>query len=225
MQPETPLQPILPGPLLAAHLLPPDEIERESRRRIASIATGIPAGWNGAVVQRILYAAGDPYLLPAVRISGDFAELAVDAIRHGAPIVADVTMLTSGISQALLESLGCRVVCGINDPGIAARAKAMGVPRAALATVEALRRNPGCVLAIGNAPTALLGALDEIDAGRAAPAAIIGIPVGMVAAAESKALLVEHSIPFVTVLGSRGGTAMAVSAVNTVLRLAAGQDD
>jgi precorrin-8X/cobalt-precorrin-8 methylmutase len=205
-------------------MLPPDEIERESRRRIAALAPAIPEGWTGAIVQRILYAAGDPSLLRAVRISDDFSNAAVDAVRRSAPIVADVTMLSSGISRPLLERSGCRVVCLVNDPEIAARAKLLGVPRAALATVRAVRRHPGCLLAIGNAPTALLGVMDEIDARRAFPAAIAGIPVGMVAAAESKALLAERSIPYATVLGTRGGTAIAVSIVNTILRLALGED-
>jgi len=113
----------------------------------------------------------------------------------------------------------------IDDGAVAARAQASGFPRSAEAMLHFGARLEGAVVAIGNAPTALLALLDLVQAGVARPAVIIGIPVGFVAATESKEALLRCTVPFITVTGTRGGTPLAVAAVNALLLLAAAEEE
>ncbi len=210
------------GSLVGRYALPPEEIEPLSLARIGLEIEGLGALGDAEreMMLRLVYAAGDPAIAGSVRIHPDAIECAVNALHAGRTIVTDVKMVRAGIDRRRTASLGCPVVCAIDAPEVVERAAAGGVPRA----VEAMRylatELDGGIAVIGNAPTALLSLLDLIDAGQVRPAVVVGMPVGFVAAAESKAELVKRDVPFITVEGPRGGSPLAVSAVNTLLRRA-----
>ena len=168
------------------------------------------------VAVRIVHAAGDTAIAPFLRFSPAFADAARNALRAGAPILCDATMVAQGITRARLPA-GNDVVCTLADPATPALARRIGNTRSAAALDLWGERLRGAVVAIGNAPTALFHLLELLDAGAPHPAAIIGLPVGFVGAAESKDALWAHQrIPCLVLPGRRGGSAMAVAAVNAL---------
>ncbi|MFZ2101180.1 MAG: precorrin-8X methylmutase [Oricola sp.] len=167
------------------------------------------------VATRVVHACGMPEILGDLRFSGDIAEAVREALDAGADIYCDVETLRHGVMKHLLPK-GCELHCAISDPEVAAHAKQNRMTRAAAQVDLWGGRLEGQVVAIGNAPTTLFRLLEAIDAGGAKPAAIIAFPVGFVGAAESKQELADNprGIPFITLLGRWGGTAMAQAAVN-----------
>lgn len=177
------------------------------------------ARWSGAaerVVVRMIHACGMTDLPKDVEMSENFAEAGEAALRAGAPILCDVRMVADGVTRARLPAKN-QVVCTLGDPRVPALAEQLGTTRSA-AAMELWREHlPGSVVAVGNAPTALFRLLELLDEGVAPPAAVIGIPVGFVGAAESKeALARDGRVPFVVVHGRRGGSAMTAAAVNAL---------
>jgi precorrin-8X/cobalt-precorrin-8 methylmutase len=168
------------------------------------------------VVVRIIHACGMTDIASSVVMSPTFAESASTALRRGAPILCDAKMVAHGITRSRLPK-GNSVICTLDDPDIAGLAAKVGNTRSA-AALELWRPHlEGAVVAIGNAPTSLFRLLEMIDEGAPLPAAIIGVPVGFVGAAESKeALALQARVPFLIVRGRRGGSAMAVAAVNAL---------
>ena len=216
----------LPGPLLRRFGLPPDEIERLSQVRISQRLNGsLPADEPmRGLVTRLVYAAGDLALAPEIAVRYDGIEAAVAALRRGAPVIVDVRMAAAGISRPVLDRLKCNLVVGLDAPDADRIAAELSITRSAAGILALGATLDGAVVAIGNAPTALLALLDMVNAGRVRPAAVIGMPVGFVAAAESKEALLEAGLPCIVVRGNRGGTALAVAAVNYLARLAAETD-
>ncbi|NEU13032.1 precorrin-8X methylmutase [Methylobacterium sp. BTF04] len=168
------------------------------------------------VVVRMIHACGMTDLPGDVEASDDFAASGEAALKAGAPILCDVRMVADGVTRARLPSDN-RVICTLSDPRVADMAAAMGTTRSA-AAMELWREHlPGSVVAVGNAPTSLFRLLELLDEGIAPPAAVIGIPVGFVGAAESKeALARDGRVPFIVVHGRRGGSAMTAAAVNAL---------
>jgi precorrin-8X/cobalt-precorrin-8 methylmutase len=168
------------------------------------------------VAVRIIHACGMTDIVGDIVMSPTFAQSASAALKRGASILCDAKMVAHGITRSRLPR-GNRVICTLDDPATTARAAELATTRSA-AALELWRPDlEGAVVAIGNAPTALFRLLDMIDAGAPPPAAIIGVPVGFVGAAESKvALAAQTSVPFLIVRGRRGGSAMAVAAVNAL---------
>ena len=198
----------------------PQEIEAESFRIIERELgpTGFsPEEW--AVVRRTIHATGDFSFADNLRFHPEAIQAGLAAIRAGKNILVDVNMAASGISAALLARFGGRVICRIAEAETVALAKQNGTTRSDAAITRATNDTIG-IVAVGNAPTALLKAMALIDQGLLAPDLVIGVPVGFVNAAESKQLLAEQSYPFITALGRKGGTPVAVAAVNALLRLA-----
>ena len=177
------------------------------------------ARFSGAaerVVVRMIHACGMTDLPGDVEMSADFAVAAQAALRAGAPILCDAKMVANGVTRTRLPA-GNEVVCTLDDPQVAALAAEMGTTRSAAAMELWKPRLAGSVVVIGNAPTSLFRLLEMLDAGAPKPAAVIGIPVGFVGAAESKeALAKDGRVPFVVVHGRRGGSAMAAAAVNAL---------
>lgn len=210
-----------PGPLLARHGLPPDEIEARSLALVEQLTgpalPADPAARRVAVM--MLYAAGDPGMAGSVRIHPEAVEAGLRALRIGCTVAADVRMVAAAIESERLARTGVRVVCAIDQPRAAALAREHRITRVAAGMQLLASQLDGAVVAIGNAPTALLALLDAVDAGQARPALIIGTPVGLVAASEAKEELVRRTVPYVTVLGTRGGSAIAVAALNALLRM------
>jgi precorrin-8X/cobalt-precorrin-8 methylmutase len=142
-----------------------------------------------------------------------------NALQAGAPILCDAQMVAHGITRARLPKNN-EVVCTLRDPTVPALAERLGTTRSAAALDLWMDKLEGAVVAIGNAPTALFRLLELLDGGAPRPAAILGIPVGFVGAAESKDDLMTHSrgIPFLVVRGRLGGSAMVAAAVNALAR-------
>jgi len=178
--------------------------------------TMVPADLEQVVV-RMIHACGDVDIVALVDASTDLASSARAALASGRPIWCDSNMVAHGITRARL-SADNPVRCTLRDPGIAEDARAAGNTRSAVAVDRWLEDLDGAVAVIGNAPTALFRLLELVLDARARPAAIIGIPVGFVGAAESKQALatLPHGIPYLTVHGRRGGSALAAAAVNAL---------
>ena len=171
------------------------------------------------IAVRMIHACGQVELAHHIAFGGDPVAAARAALAAGAPIFCDSEMVAHGITRARLPARNT-VVCTLNDSRAAALAQQNGTTRSAAALDLWLDRLGGAVVAIGNAPTALFRLLELIDGGAPKPAAIVGIPVGFVGAAESKAVLVEnsHGVPFVTVRGRVGGSAITAAAINALAR-------
>ncbi|UYW27744.1 precorrin-8X methylmutase [Methylorubrum extorquens] len=177
------------------------------------------ARWSGAaerVVVRMIHACGMTDLPRDVEMSDDFAAAGEAALKAGAPILCDVRMVADGVTRTRLPVKN-EVICTLGDPRVPGLAAEMGTTRSAAAMEMWREKLPGSVVAVGNAPTALFRLLELLDEGVAPPAAVIGIPVGFVGAAESKeALARDGRVPFVVVHGRRGGSAMTAAAVNAL---------
>jgi precorrin-8X/cobalt-precorrin-8 methylmutase len=168
------------------------------------------------IAVRMIHGCGMVEVAEAIRFGGGFAEAARSALLKGAPILCDSKMVAHGITRARLPA-GNAVICTLDAPETPDIAKRLGNTRSAAALDLWLPHLQGAVVAIGNAPTALFHLLELLDAGAPLPAAVIGLPVGFVGAAESKqALAADGRLPYLIVEGRRGGSAMAVSAVNAL---------
>ncbi len=170
------------------------------------------------VAVRIVHAAGDVAIAEALRFSPGFTDAARAALRAGAPILCDANMVAHGITRARLPAAN-EIICTLGHQGTPGLAQRLGTTRSAAALELWGERLAGAVVAIGNAPTALFHLLAMLDGGAPRPAAIIGLPVGFVGAAESKDALWEaRPVPCLVLPGRRGGSAMAVAAVNALAR-------
>jgi precorrin-8X/cobalt-precorrin-8 methylmutase len=168
------------------------------------------------VAVRVIHASGMVDVAQDIAFSPDFYPAARTALLAGRPILCDARMVADGVTRARLPAAN-PVLCTLGDPAIPALAERLGTTRSA-AALELWRDHlEGAVIAIGNAPTALFRLLEMLEAGAPRPAAVIGMPVGFVGAAESKeALAAQALVPFAIVRGRRGGSAMAAAAVNAL---------
>ncbi|MYC07574.1 MAG: precorrin-8X methylmutase [Chloroflexi bacterium] len=207
--------------LLQRFGLTPDEIDRRSLEMVEDAMPPTPhlTVRERYVLGRIVRAEGEPQIVGSVRFSDGAVERGTAAIRAGATIVTDVRMVEVGTSKALLRRTGNPITTMIDAPSVAERAKREGITRSAAAIRELIPQIDGAVVAVGNAPTALLALLDCVDEGKATPALIIGMPVGFVACAESKDELAKRSVPHITILGNRGGSSAAAATLNALLSL------
>jgi len=199
----------------------PGEIEAESLRIIENELG--PHDMNRRVfkvVQRVIHATGDFTFADTLRFHPDAVARGIEAIKSGKNILVDVRMAAAGINRCLLSRWRGKVCCRIADHDVAVRAQARGTTRAEAAMDAGLDENVGIVV-IGNAPTALLRVMEIVEKRGSCLNLIVGVPVGFVNAAESKALLAEKEYPFITNLGRKGGSSAAAAIVNALLRMAA----
>ena len=168
------------------------------------------------VVVRMIHACGQVDLAADVDHSEHVVASARTALRAGAPILCDANMVAAGVTRKRLPADN-EVICLLGDPRVPALAQTMSNTRS-VAALELLRdRLDGAVVAVGNAPTALFHLLDMLDAGAPRPAAVLGIPVGFIGAAESKQALTEvGGVEYLTVRGRRGGSAITAAALNAI---------
>jgi precorrin-8X/cobalt-precorrin-8 methylmutase len=182
--------------------------------------SGVPADAEKVAV-RMIHGTGQTDLVRDLVIHPQLASSARAALESGAPILTDAHMVASGVTRARLPA-GNDVVCLLRDSRVPDLAREWGTTRSAAAVSLWADRMEGAVVAIGNAPTALFHLLEMLIDGAPRPAAIVGVPVGFIGAAESKDALAsfasdhEIDVPFVTVRGRRGGSAMAASALNAL---------
>ncbi|MES0385185.1 MAG: precorrin-8X methylmutase [Hyphomicrobium sp.] len=174
------------------------------------------SGHAEKVAVRIIHASGMVEIAHDIVMSENFAEKARTALVSGAPILCDTHMVAHGITRARLPARN-DVICTLGDATVPELAHSMGTTRSAAAMELWRPYLQGSLVAIGNAPTALFRLLEMIDQGAPTPAAVIGVPVGFVGAVESKdALANDARLPFLIVRGRKGGSAMAVAAVNAL---------
>jgi precorrin-8X/cobalt-precorrin-8 methylmutase len=171
------------------------------------------------IVVRMIHACGQISAAESIEFAPGLVEAARKALTPGAPILCDAEMLAHGVTRARLPA-GNDVICTLRDPRVPELAAKLGTTRSAAALELWRDRLDGAVVAIGNAPTALFRLLEMLEAGAPRPAAILGIPVGFVGAAESKeALAANHfDVPWLIVRGRIGGSAMTAAAVNALAR-------
>ncbi|MBK5959968.1 precorrin-8X methylmutase [Rhodoplanes elegans] len=168
------------------------------------------------VAVRVIHASGMVEVAADLVFSPGAAAAARAALRAGAPIFCDAQMVAHGVTRARLPADN-DVICTLSDPAVPLLADKLGTTRTAAAMELWRERLGGSVVAIGNAPTALFRLLEMLDDGAAMPAAVIGMPVGFVGAAESKeALLADGRVPSMIVRGRKGGSAMTAAAVNAL---------
>jgi precorrin-8X/cobalt-precorrin-8 methylmutase len=177
---------------------------------------GLPEDVSRVAV-RMIHACGMVDLVRDLSYTPGVVARARAALLAGAPVLCDVSMVASGVTRLRLPADN-EVVCTLSDPAVPGLAAEMGTTRSAAALELWRERLDGAVVAVGNAPTALFRLLEMIEAGAPRPAAVIGVPVGFVGAAESKDALVEHpsGLEYLVVRGRRGGSAMAAAAVNAI---------
>ena len=171
------------------------------------------------IAVRMIHACGQVELASEIEFAPDFANAARKALENGAPIFCDANMVAHGVTHARLPNNN-EVICTLRDPRTPELATEFGNTRSAAALELWRDRMEGAVVAIGNAPTALFHLLNMIEDGAPKPAAIIGMPVGFVGAAESKEALKEsnNGVPFAIVRGRLGGSAMTAATINAIAK-------
>jgi precorrin-8X/cobalt-precorrin-8 methylmutase len=199
-------------------------IEEESFARIdreAGEHRFPPDQWQ--VVRRVIHATADFEFLERMRFHPGAIPAGIAALRRGAPILVDVKMIAAGLSEDRLAAYGCRVLSYISDPDVIARARQGGSTRAIEAIRKAHREGSldGSIVAIGNAPTALLEVARTVEEEGARPALVVGVPVGFVAAPFAKERVTTLEVPWIVCLGRKGGSPVAVAVVHALLALSA----
>ncbi|MDA8240468.1 MAG: precorrin-8X methylmutase [Nitrospiraceae bacterium] len=178
------------------------------------------------VIKRVIHSTADFEFKNTLVFHTDAVKAGIAAIRAGRDILTDIEMVKAGINKKLLDKWGGRVVCGIADDEVAKVSEATGRTRSEIAMEKGLSGNAG-IVAIGNAPTALLKVIEILNSQPStlnSQPLIVGVPVGFVKALESKALLAAQNFPFITNLSRKGGTPVAVAIVNALLKMAEGGD-
>ncbi|HAR34425.1 MAG TPA: precorrin-8X methylmutase [Desulfobacter sp.] len=199
----------------------PHEIEAKSFAIIDAEAgphNFAPDEWK--IVRRMIHTTADFEYMQMVRISNNAVAAGIKAIRNGCTVITDTNMAKTGIRKDLLAGFGSRCECLMADPRVAEQATERGVTRARVAVEKAAQIMENGIYVVGNAPTALLHLLDMINNKAANPALVVGLPVGFVNAAESKAALVETKIPYISNVGRKGGSNVAASVINALALIA-----
>lgn len=194
----------------------PMDIEKESFAMIEQeLTTNIPSEYK-PVVKRVIHATADFSYETSMAFSDGVVSLALEAIRTGTEIVTDTNMAKSGISHAMAERYHCPLYCYMADEAVAKEAKERQITRAAVSVEKAAEKNPGCIMVVGNAPTALIRIKELYEAGVFTPKLVIGVPVGFVNVVEAKEQIVDSTIPYIVARGRKGGSNVAAAIVNAL---------
>lgn len=194
------------------------EIANESRKIVKSLIdhkTEHLKPEERSIVERIVHSTADPEYADITRISDDFVEASLKSIKADENILTDITMVKAGIN-----SYSGKVKCYINHEKTIEIAKKKGITRAAAAIQVAADDGFEGIVAVGNAPTALYKVIELINNNEIKAKSVIGVPVGFVGAAESKNELIDSDIPYLITKGPKGGTPVAVAAVNSLINTA-----
>jgi precorrin isomerase len=208
--------------------LSPEAIEQESFRRIEAEMPAPPFGpreWR--VVRRMIHTTANFGLAGDVYFGHDPVTAGVEALRAGAPIYSDSTMIRAGLSLAKLRALNPgygpdRLVCRIADPAVAEEARRRGQTRALVALERSRTEVDGGIVLIGNAPLALAGLARLIQESNVRPRLVIGMPVGFVNVVESKLMIMDTDVPQIVLKGRQGGSTLAVATLHGILESANG---
>ncbi len=201
----------------------PGDIEKRSFEIISEGIDfcGVPAE-QIPIIKRVIHSTADFEFRTTLAFHPDAVRTGLDAIRAGKDILTDIEMVKAGINKRLLGKWGGKVICTISDEGVVRTSEETGMTRAEISMAKGLNENVG-IVAIGNAPTALLKVIELIATApvKSGLPLVVGVPVGFVKALESKALLSTRTFPFITNLSRKGGTPVAVAIVNALLKMAA----
>ncbi len=203
-------------------LTSPDTIEQRSMDIVEKLLPSLPnmSEEEKVVIKRVVHASGDREVALLIRFSPSAISSGVDAIVAGSAIFTDVRMVATGINNHLVEMFECHLSCALEEAERMERGQEDTITHTASAMRHLGNRLNDAIVAIGNAPTALLALLDLIDNREINPALVVGMPVGFVQAKESKDELMKRDIPYISVVGTRGGSAMAAATVNAPLKIA-----
>lgn len=205
----------------------PDKIESRS---FAIIDSEVPEprpfkGDEWLLARRMIHTTADFELLSLVRFHSDAMEKGVEALLEGCLVITDTEMARMGITKKRMERLGCSVECYMGASAVREKAQREETTRASAAVDHVLPRLNRAIYVVGNAPTALVRLLEWIEKGECVPLLIIGMPVGFVNASESKALLMDQArVPYISIEGRKGGSALAACVVNQLAEIALGRD-
>lgn len=199
------------------HILPAD-IERRSMEIIEEELGEICLPpMEKDVIKRVIHTSADFEYARTLRFSAAAVERGLAALRQGCTIVTDTNMACTGISQAALDKLGCRKVCFMADADVAAEAKAKGTTRAAACMDKACRLEGPVIIAVGNAPTALIRLHELMEQGKIRPELVIAVPVGFVNVVYAKELIMAGRAPYIAAKGRKGGSNIAAAICNALL--------
>lgn len=177
------------------------------------------------VIKRVIHTTADFEYVDTLCFSEGVVEKAISYLKSGVCIVTDTQMAKSGINKAALKRCECEVQCFMSDEDVAEEAKAEGVTRAAISMRKAAEIHKPLVIAVGNAPTALIELDELIKRGDISPKLIIGVPVGFVNVVESKELIMKAGIPYIVARGRKGGSNVAAAIINALLYLASPREE
>lgn len=169
------------------------------------------------VIIRAIHTSADFEYADSLCFSEGVMDIARKALKNGATIVTDTNMALAGINRGALEKLGCRKICFMADPEVAAAAKKNGFTRAAASVDKAASINGPLIYAVGNAPTALIRLYEKINSGEMKPDLIIGVPVGFVNVVQAKELIMTAGVPYIVARGRKGGSNVAAAIVNALM--------
>ena len=169
------------------------------------------------VIIRAIHTSADFEYADSLCFSEGVMDIARNALKNGATIVTDTNMALAGINRGALEKLGCRKICFMADPEVAAAAKENGFTRAAASVDKAASINGPLIYAVGNAPTALVRLYEKISSGEMKPDLIIGVPVGFVNVVQAKELIMTAGVPYIVARGRKGGSNVAAAIVNALM--------
>lgn len=195
----------------------PAAIEARSMEIIeAELTTRLPPEVK-PIVKRVIHCTADFDYAQSLVFSPDAVEKGLAALRSGCSIVTDTQMARAGINKTAAAKLGCEVLCFMSDPDVAEAARLRGRTRAGVSMEKAAALNGPLILAVGNAPTALLELRRLLDAGRISPALVIAVPVGFVNILEAKEAILTSPVPHIVARGRKGGSNVAAAIVNALL--------
>ena len=196
----------------------PNDIEKRSMEIIAEELGEVKLDEEKlSIIKRVIHTSADFDYVRTLHFSEDAVQKALEALKNGATIVTDTNMAKAGINKAGMDKLGCKAVCYMADPDVAAQAKIEGSTRAAASKEKAYLIEGPVIIAIGNAPTALVRLDELIKAGKIKPELIIGVPVGFVNVVEAKELIMQAGVPYIVARGRKGGSNVAAAICNALI--------
>ncbi len=202
----------------------PMDIEKQSFAIIESeLTTDIPRIYK-PIVKRVIHTTADFSYETSMVFSDDVVSKAISAIRSGVDIVTDTNMAKSGISHKMAERFGCQLNCYMADEDVADKASKREVTRATVSVEKAAANNAGCIMVVGNAPTALIRIRELYDAKEFSPALVIGVPVGFVNVVEAKEEIIDSGMQYIVARGRKGGSNVAAAIMNALFYMAADDD-
>ena len=196
----------------------PNDIEKRSMEIIAEELGEVKLDEEKlSIIKRVIHTSADFDYARMLHFSEDAVQKALDALKNGATIVTDTNMAKAGINKAGMDKLGCKAVCYMADPDVASQAKIEGSTRAAACMEKACLIEGPVIIAIGNAPTALVRLDELIKEGKIKPELVIGVPVGFVNVVEAKEIIMQAGIPYIVARGRKGGSNIAAAICNALI--------